>query len=156
MFPCRVAEVTKKKKPSKRLGRQRQSQASMDDIPPSGSKKATASSLRTRASTFSSASSPSCSSKTSFFSSFAPRWGRSQSYTSAAASTSKVLSRYVFVNETLMSLTVRCLVLWRSRCEDALWHSSRINSTSYVECMKYHTQLWQRFLSWWLYSLIVV
>eukprot|EP00794_Sanderia_malayensis_P011042 gene11042-12207_t len=88
----RIAEVTKKKKSSKRLGRHRQSQASTDDTSSSISKKVAASNSRARASTFSSASnSPSGSSKASFFSSFAPRWGRSHSYTNAAASVSKEL-----------------------------------------------------------------
>jgi len=83
------AEVSKRKKLTKRSSRQKQTQATVaDDLPSASSKKASASLYsRSRSATFTSATNPpTASSKVSFFSSFAPRWGRSQSYTNAAAS----------------------------------------------------------------------
>ena len=81
--------MSKRKKLTKRSSRQKQTQATVaDDLPSASSKKASASLYsRSRSATFTSATNPpTASSKVSFFSSFAPRWGRSQSYTNAAAS----------------------------------------------------------------------
>ncbi|XP_065056615.1 E3 ubiquitin-protein ligase TRIP12-like [Rhopilema esculentum] len=93
----KITESSKRKKISKRLSRQKQSQAAMaDDAPSTSSKKGASAYSRTRAATFTTtASQQSSSSKTSFFSSFAPRWGRSQSYTSAAASATGSKERIV-------------------------------------------------------------
>ena len=75
-----------------------------DDAPSASCKKSSTSYSRTRAATFTSTTNaPSGSSKTSFFSSFAPRWGRSQSYTSAAATSG---SKVIYVRNALIDKCV--------------------------------------------------
>ena len=80
-----------KKRGVKKFGRTKSSKSGMNEDPtPSSSKKLSHEPLRPRSATYSSPSNSSMTSssasKSSFFASFTPRWGRSQSYQNTASS----------------------------------------------------------------------
>ena len=101
IFFSRISDVIKKRRSTKRVGRSKSNHSLTDDGPTCSAKKPPPESFRTRSATFSSMTSVGSagSSKSSFFSSFAPRWGKSQSYagTSPMADKTKVYSLKEFI-----------------------------------------------------------